>query len=129
MTLSRLVPMLEVEDLKQTLDYYQVVLGFSVMGHMPNYWAQVARDGVAIMFSARYSEKRHPQPVMTGSLYFHTKEVEVWWAMLKEKAKVVYPLEDFENGMREFAIRDINGYMLQFGWELPPEEARKPTAE
>ena len=26
--------------------------------------------------------------------------------------------EDFEHGMREFAIYDNNGYMLQFGQEI-----------
>jgi hypothetical protein len=29
--------------------------------------------------------------------------------------KIAYPMEDFEYGMREFAIYDNNGYMLQFG--------------
>jgi len=28
---------------------------------------------------------------------------------------VVYPIESFDYGMREFAIRDNNGYILQFG--------------
>jgi hypothetical protein len=27
-------------------------------------------------------------------------------------------MEDFEYGMREFAIRDNNGYILQFGQEI-----------
>jgi len=31
---------------------------------------------------------------------------------------VVYPLEDCAYGMREFAIRDNNGYILQFGQEI-----------
>jgi hypothetical protein len=31
---------------------------------------------------------------------------------------IVYPLEDFPYGMREFAIRDNNGYILQFGQEI-----------
>jgi hypothetical protein len=29
--------------------------------------------------------------------------------------KFAYPLETFEYGLREFAIYDNNGYMLQFG--------------
>lgn len=31
---------------------------------------------------------------------------------------VVYPIETFAYGMREFAIRDNNGYILQFGREV-----------
>jgi uncharacterized glyoxalase superfamily protein PhnB len=37
---------------------------------------------------------------------------------LKDSTTVVYPLEDFDYGMREFAIRDNNGYVLQFGQEI-----------
>jgi uncharacterized glyoxalase superfamily protein PhnB len=44
--------------------------------------------------------------------------VDALWAQLRDKADVVYPLESFEYGMREFAIRDINGYLLQFGQEI-----------
>ncbi len=39
-------------------------------------------------------------------------------AQLKDKAAIVYPLEDFDYGMREFAIRDNNGYILQVGQEF-----------
>jgi hypothetical protein len=31
------------------------------------------------------------------------------------QSPVVYPIEDFSYGMREFAIRDNSGYILQFG--------------
>ena len=37
------------------------------------------------------------------------------WADGKERAKIAYPMEEFHYGMREFAIDDNNGYMLQFG--------------
>jgi hypothetical protein len=36
-------------------------------------------------------------------------------AELKDKTKVCYPIETFGYGMREFAIFDNNGYLLQFG--------------
>jgi len=37
---------------------------------------------------------------------------------LKHNTEIVYPIEDFDYGMREFAIRDSNGYCLQFGQEV-----------
>jgi uncharacterized glyoxalase superfamily protein PhnB len=55
---------------------------------------------------------------MTGSLYFKTDDVNALWLRLKDKCKVEYPPEDFEYGMREFAIRDNSGYLLQFGQEI-----------
>jgi len=36
----------------------------------------------------------------------------------KTKQTIVYPIENFYYGMREFAIRDNNGYILQFGQEI-----------
>lgn len=45
--------------------------------------------------------------------------MDALWAQLREKAAVVYPIESFDYGMREFAIRDVDGYVLQFGQETP----------
>ena len=50
--------------------------------------------------------------------YLDTDNANDWWEKLKDKVEVVYPIEDFEYNMREFAIRDCNGYMIQFGQEI-----------
>jgi len=40
----------------------------------------------------------------------------------EEETRVCYPIENFAYGMREFAIYDNNGYLLQFGEpSLAPE--------
>ncbi|MEO6655450.1 MAG: VOC family protein [Pyrinomonadaceae bacterium] len=54
----------------------------------------------------------------TGTFYFTTDDVEAMWKKVDGKAKVCYGIEDFEYGMREFAIYDNNGYTLQFGQEI-----------
>ena len=58
------------------------------------------------------------RPAFTGSLYFNVDDVDELWQKLKDNSEVVYPIEDFDHGMREFAIRDSNGYCLQFGKEI-----------
>jgi len=55
------------------------------------------------------------KPSFTGSLYFRVGDVEALWERLRELVRVCYPLESFHYGMREFAIYDNNGYVLQFG--------------
>jgi hypothetical protein len=40
------------------------------------------------------------------------------WEKRKDKVAVCNPVEDFSYGMREFAIRDNNGYILRFGEEI-----------
>ena len=57
------------------------------------------------------------RPQFTGSLYFRVDDVDTLWEKLKDKTSIVYPIEDFDYGMREFAVRDNNGYCLQFGKE------------
>ena len=55
----------------------------------------------------------------TGSLHLKTDDVDSLWARLKDRVRICYPIETFDYGMREFAIYDNNGYVLQFGQPLP----------
>ena len=56
--------------------------------------------------------------VFTGSFYFQVDNVDFLWNELKDKVKVAYEIETFDWGMKEFAIYDNNGYMLQFGQDV-----------
>ena len=40
------------------------------------------------------------------------------WTKVRDKTRICYGIENFDYGMREFAIDDNNGYMLQFGQEI-----------
>jgi hypothetical protein len=53
------------------------------------------------------------------SFYFMVDEdIDQLRSACKDQAAVCYPLETFNYGMREFAIYDNNGYLLQFGQEV-----------
>ena len=119
MRIHSLRPIIWVNDVKKTIDYYVNTLGFSQTGYDDaTGWGQVARDGVAIMFSTPNDHMLHDKLQFTGSFYFTTGDVESWWQLLKDKAAVFYPMEDFDYGMREFAVTDCNGYILQFGQDM-----------
>ena len=65
--------------------------------------------------------KKHPdfkEAYFTGTIYIHTDDVEKSGANLRTKLEVVYPIDNFETGMREFAIYDNNKYIIQFGQEI-----------
>jgi uncharacterized glyoxalase superfamily protein PhnB len=81
-------------------------------------WASLKRDSVAIMLALPNEHIPFDKPAFTGSLYLYSDEVDVLWQQVKDKVKVCYPIENFEYGMREFAIYDNNGYLLQFGQEI-----------
>lgn len=122
MKLRNLTPMLETADLRQTIEFYKEALGFKCEGMFPDTenpgWACLQKDDVVIMFTSRNAHSSIEKPMMTGSLYLYPDDVDEAWTQLKDKATVEYPIEDFIYGMREFAIRDCNGYLLQFGQEI-----------
>lgn len=68
-----------------------------------------------MMFAAPNEHTPFDHCSFTGSLYFNTINANDLWQQLRDKTKVCYSIEDFEYGMREFAIFDNNGYLLQFG--------------
>ena len=80
---------------------------------------RTSASGVSARVFARPNEHTAFERIgFTGSFYFNTDDVESMWADLKDKANICYGIETFDWGMREFAIYDNNGYMLQFGEEV-----------
>ena len=61
---------------------------------------------------------------MSGSLYLYSSDVDAAWSELKEKAAVCYEIETFDYGMREFAVYDNNGYIVQFGQPVQQADTR-----
>ena len=117
MKVEAIVPMLTVPDVAAAVKFYGEVLGF-VCANQTEGWASLNRDGVEIMFALPNAHLPFERPQFTGSLYLRCDNVDAAWEQVKGKAEIVYPVENFEYGMREFAIRDNNGYLLQFGQEV-----------
>jgi uncharacterized glyoxalase superfamily protein PhnB len=114
MKFERLIPMMRTWQMEQSIKFYTEVLGFRRESAMEG-WALLVRDGAAVMFSAPNQHEGDVAPAFTGSLYIETDEVDALWVSVKDRARVCYPPEDFDYGMREFAIYDNNGYLVQFG--------------
>ncbi|WP_223605489.1 VOC family protein [Chryseobacterium sp. OSA05B] len=115
MTYSALRPILWTDNIDETIGFYTQILGFTLMGRNDEWqWASLKKDDVQIMLSQNDYEK--PNGIgFTGSFYFNVDDVDDLWEDLKTKAKVCYEIETFEWEMREFAVYDNNGYLLQFG--------------
>ncbi len=111
--------MLWTEEIKETIEFYSNVLGFICKSYDDDWgWAALERDGVAIMLAQPNEHMDFEGPLFTGSFYFRTDNVDELWEELNKKVKVCYPIENFDYGMREFAIFDNNGYILQFGQDI-----------
>lgn len=119
MKITELRPMLWTEDLQGTIDFYVEVLGFTCGERNDDWgWATLTIDDVAIMIAKPNAHTPYDKIGFTGTFYYNTNDVEAMWLKIKDKSKVCYDIETFEWGMREFAVFDNNGYMLQFGQEI-----------
>ncbi len=111
--------MLWTEEFEATIAFYVDVLGFLCREKNDDWgWASLGRDDVWIMLARPNEHTSHGKIGFSGSFYFTTDDVEAMWNDLKDKARVCYDIETFPWGMREFAIYDNNGYLLQFGQEV-----------
>jgi uncharacterized glyoxalase superfamily protein PhnB len=115
---NRVVPSLLARDLKQTLHFYQDVLGFRVSGTYPDSenpcWAEVSRDGVDIMFHNAPPRGTLDAPVMSGTLYLYPNDVRKLADEYRGRVPFEWGPDVMVYGTREFGIRDPNGYYLAF---------------
>lgn len=112
-------PMLYTEQIKETITFYTDVLGFTCIAFDEERgWASLTKDHVELMLATPNRHLPFNKPVFTGSFYINTDDASVLWEKLKDKCKVCYPIEDFDYGMREFAVYDNNDYLIQFGQQL-----------
>lgn len=51
----------------------------------------------------------------SGSFYLTLSDVDQLWEKIHAQTKICNDIENFDWGMREFAIYDNNGYLLKFG--------------
>jgi len=115
-TFRRLTPMLRTPDLPGTLAFYRDVLGFELAASaLEHGWLMLRRDGAELMLSGLNDHEGDTVPGFTGSLYLEVDDVDVFWDTVRDRARIGYTPETFSYGMREFAVYDNNGYLLQFG--------------
>lgn len=120
MRILGLTPMLRTWDLPRALAFYTHTLDFTCTAcDQEAGWAHLAWDGATLMLSGPNAHEGDQKPAFTGSLYLRVQDVEALWIRLKDQARICYPMETFPYGMREFAVFDPDGYLIQFGEEIP----------
>jgi catechol 2,3-dioxygenase-like lactoylglutathione lyase family enzyme len=128
MTLARLVPMLSVEDLDCTIAFYRDRLGFKVMGTFGSpkpVWCHLKRDDVSLMFNfpGDYIKNDLPRRAKDFQIYYiYPRDVAALHATWRASGVPVSDLRVTDYGMKEFELRDPDGYWLWFGQDTaePP---------
>ena len=130
MAIKKLTPNLMVEDVNATVEFYRDVLGFDLLVTVPDSgtfdWAMMKCGEAEIMFQARGSLIEE-LPAFEGAeiggsltLYFEVEDVESFHERIKDKVSVIQEMETKFYGMREFYIRDCNGYTLALSQRMEP---------
>ena len=99
------------------MDFYTKELNFNLDGLWPEQnpeWCSLIHGAVNIMFY-KDNQNSNSNLAMPGHLYFYTENVLELHKKLAAKTEVLWGPEVYHYGMREFAIREVNGYTIAFG--------------
>lgn len=112
----QLVPSLLVADLEETFGFYEA-LGFTRSGALPDdapVWGEVTRDGISLQFYTEPPQGTPGTPVLSGTLYVRTNDVLALANEFSGATPFIWGPEVMDYGMREFAVRDPDGYLIAF---------------
>ena len=106
-----------VRDVVRSVEHYRDVLGFRVeftYGE-PTFYAGVERGDVLIHLQGAGETKRQPGQ---GSVYVFVDNVDALYEELSTRgARILKAPQNYDYGMRDFDLQDLDGNQLGFGME------------
>lgn len=129
MQLEKLIPNLMVKDVDITLNYYHGVLGFETVNTWKNSDGEtrsirMKKGDIEIIFQSEESMKReipelrHEHSSGGLTLLIMVSNVQEYYDHWYENLDVVVQMKDTPQGLKQFTIRDINGFFLTFAEPL-----------
>ena len=104
-----------VSDMAKSIEHYRNVLGFTVTFQYgnPTFYACLRRDEVALHLLAAHETKRLPG---NGGICVFVRDVDgVHTELARRGANVIKPPQNYDYGMRDFDVVDLDGNQLTFG--------------
>jgi uncharacterized glyoxalase superfamily protein PhnB len=122
MSIESLVPLINVEDVQRSIDFYTGALGFTRQSDFADagrlVWARLACGPVSLMLNGRPSTEAAHRRARPGHhdvvLYMAVPDVEPLHASLVAAGHDPSPIENEAYGLRQFGLRDPDGYELAF---------------
>lgn len=115
-------PVLLVKDVAATAEYYEDRLGFKTnfLWGDPADYGIIERDNFSIHLLRTQPgagrSNRSELAQQASDMYIFVADVDALYAeLVKRSADVLAPPQTWPYQMREFVLRDINGYYLAFG--------------
>ena len=125
-----IAPFFLVADVTKAAGFYRDKLGFKIIGYFfeePPVFAMVGRDDKIIMLSLMQggrggSNRSHKSGAVDA--YVWTDDVDTLHAdFSRSRVEIVMPPTLRIYGMNELEIRDLDGYVLCFGQDVPNSSA------
>ncbi|MEQ9401965.1 MAG: glyoxalase superfamily protein [Cyclobacteriaceae bacterium] len=113
-------PIFPVDDPLKTAEYYRDVLGFDInfKWEDPPTYIVINRDD-AVGIHLVKNEGDFTPPVNHASLFIFVHDVDaVYQEYQQSGAEITRTIDNRDYGMRDFDVRDPNGFILVFGKHL-----------
>lgn len=121
---KKVVPMFHVPDVRRTVDWYRDI-GFEVTSTYGDggdglSFAIVSFGAGEVMFSSggQLSSKQRREV----DLYAYTERIDELYDRIKDQIEIIEGPHNMFYGMREIIVRDLNGFWITFGQEVPADE-------
>jgi hypothetical protein len=106
-----LTVLLHCRDLEGTRAFYSTILGFSV-SDATDETLTVEKSGARLIFTNQ--DLWNGGPSCSGTFYFAVPDVTEYFAVVKDRVAISWPLQQTAYGTTEFGLNDCNGYCLAF---------------
>jgi uncharacterized glyoxalase superfamily protein PhnB len=127
--LRAVTPQFLVTDLERATAFYTEKLRFRVAFVYQDFYAGVERDGILIHL--KRSDEPDPARAFRQAgghldVYIQTEGVDALYREFQGREGITFgrPVEETDWGTREFSVVDESGYILFFGEEVKPQQAR-----
>ena len=126
---SHAVPFLPVKDLKETITYYKEKLGFYnewFWGNPPSD-AGIQRDNLRLLFNQNkeYATIINSEKQAFEVVVFVQNVDAIFEEYKSKRVKIVSGLKDEPWGVREFTVKDVNGYFLRITEGIEKEKEKE----
>ena len=121
-----LSPLLAVRNVKETIEFYTNTLGFKIGMVFPDAdnpeYADLSKDGMVLMFVPAEDHGIGSGEKLGIGVYLYMEidgDIDEYYAELKSRGvNIVADIQDEPYGVRDFSIKDIDGYQLTFNKRL-----------